>query len=661
MGPQGREIRRAIDALAGALVLADATEPECVVELVAALEQVRACCAPTHDSHALAGEAIALLEASRGRPTRELSAALDALGTVVERLRIMSEQEAAAAEKAEPEVAPAANDLPKAEAGEGADFVVVPAASPLLEDAELRADFLASCDEQFEAADACLLTLDTAPSDADALNSLFRCFHTIKGMSGFMGLTALEAAAHDGEELLAEARSGAIGLAPQAVQSLFAGVDRMRALVADVRGEARTSVRPLADEAGAAPAAAPADTAAPASAPGARRNETVRVDARKLDDLLDAISELAIAQASVGRSGTDRESEDFRRRVERLDKITRELQEMATALRMVTLRSTFSRMSRVVRDVAKRVGKDVEFVTVGVDTELDRGIVEALNDPLVHLLRNAVDHGVEEHAEERVAACKPPRARIELRAFHRGGSVYIQVADDGRGLDADAIRDAATEAGLPAPLTEREALELIFSPGFSTAARVTDISGRGVGMDVVRGTIESLRGQIEVSSVPGAGCTFSIRLPLTLASIEGMVVGVGSERLVLPTLSIVRCVRLASSATAVSHDGSEMLRDQGEVMRLLRLGPLFGLSDAPADPDRAIAVVAEEDGKRVALLVDELLDQQQVVVKSLAAPVQESPGIAGASVMPDGAPALIVDVAGVFRLAERVSLTRKTA
>jgi two-component system chemotaxis sensor kinase CheA len=384
--------------------------------------------------------------------------------------------------------------------------------------------------------------------------------------------------------------------------------------------------------------------------------ETLKVDAGRLDLLIDMIGELVIAESMVSQSGELRSvcSPELARSMTQLDKITRELQEMGTGMRMVPIRATFQKMARLVRDLAKKSGKQVEFVTTGEETELDKSVVDKIGDPLIHMIRNAVDHGLEADPEARVKSGKPAVGRVELRAFHKGGSIYIEIQDDGRGLDRDAILAKARTRGLVREgdvLSDRDVWNLVFEPGLSTAKTVTDVSGRGVGMDVVKRNIEALRGQVEIQSEPGKGTTFSIRLPLTLAIIDGMVVRIGLERYIIPTLSIVMSIRPDASQLSTVVGRGEMLSLQGQLLPLFRLARLFGISDATQELTDGIVMVVEDEGRRTGLLVDEILGQQQIVIKSLGEAMQGLLGVAGGAIMPDGRVGLILDVSGVVRLA----------
>jgi two-component system chemotaxis sensor kinase CheA len=339
--------------------------------------------------------------------------------------------------------------------------------------------------------------------------------------------------------------------------------------------------------------------------------------------------------------------------VERLDKITRELQSMATSLRMVPLKATFQRMTRLVRDLAHKSEKPIELVLEGEDTELDKIVVDQMSDPLIHALRNAVDHGIES-PEEREAAGKSATGTITLRAYHAGGAIHIEIADDGRGLDPERILARARERGLVAPGETLDAAaisDLIFTPGFSTADEITDVSGRGVGMDVVRRTVEELRGRIDLSSEPGAGTTLSIRLPITLAIIDGMVARVGDERYIIPMLAIERSVRPSAGQISTISGRGEMLALDDGMLPVLRLHRFFNSEGAETDPTQAVVIITSENGVRAGLLACELLGQQQTVIKPLGEGLLEQPGITGGAIMPDGRVGLILDAAGLIRLA----------
>jgi two-component system chemotaxis sensor kinase CheA len=322
-------------------------------------------------------------------------------------------------------------------------------------------------------------------------------------------------------------------------------------------------------------------------------------------------------------------------------------------MRMVPVEAVFRKMSRLVRDLAKSSGKAVDLVVRGKETELDRSMVDSLGDPLIHMIRNSVDHGIEASAEDRVSGGKPATATILLHAFHKGGSIHIQVSDDGRGLDRDAIAERALERGLVTStdgMPDAEIWDLIFQPGFSTAKKVTEISGRGVGMDVVRRNVEELRGKVRVESSPGRGTTFTLVLPLTTAIIDGMLVRVGQETYVVPTLAIVETLRLEPGRITQVTGRGQVVSFRGSLLALFSLATVFGVPSSDRGSD-SIVMVVEDAGRQVALLVDELLDQQQIVIKSLGSGIAEVPGVSGVSILADGRPGLILDIAGLVRLA----------
>lgn len=384
---------------------------------------------------------------------------------------------------------------------------------------------------------------------------------------------------------------------------------------------------------------------------------SIKVDADRLDRMVDTIGELVIAETMVSRLAENiggEEGEHLGRIVGQLDKITRELQEMGLGLRMVPVRSTFHKMARLARDVGKKLDKRVEFVMHGEETDLDKTVVDKISDPLVHLVRNAVDHGIEDTAEDRTRAGKKAAGRVELRAFHEGGNIHIEISDDGPGLDREAILAKAVERGLVKEddkLSDQEVMNLIFEPGLTTTEAVSDVSGRGVGMDVVRKSIEALRGKIEISSEPGKGSTFSIRLPLTLAIIDGMVVMLGDHRYIIPTLSITRLIRPQAEDISSVFKRGEMLSVEGKLIPLFRLDRLFGIKNTLQDPTEALVVVVEHGQGLAAILADETLGQQQIVIKSLDSMFHGVKGVSGGAIMPDGRVGLILDVAGIVAAA----------
>lgn len=382
---------------------------------------------------------------------------------------------------------------------------------------------------------------------------------------------------------------------------------------------------------------------------------TLRVNTARLDSLIDMVGEIVIAHSMVAQDpdvSTGRLPR-LQRNVAHTGKIVRSLQDLAMSLRMVPLKPTFQKMARLVRDLARKSGKKVHFVTEGEDTEIDRNMVEIIGDPLVHMIRNAVDHGVES-VEARLASGKSEGGTVTLRAFQAAGNVVIELQDDGKGLDRERILAKAIERqciAAGAELTDAEIYNLIFMPGFSTADKITDVSGRGVGMDVVKRNVESIRGRVDISSKPGQGSLFSLRLPLTMAITDAMLVQVGAERYLVPTVSISRSFRPdAGTVTTVTGRG-EMAQLRCELLPLFRLHQLFKVRGAIENPHQGLLIVVQAGGRNCALMVDELLGQQQVVIKSLGEAMGTIPGVSGGAILGDGRVGLILDTAGIVALA----------
>jgi two-component system, chemotaxis family, sensor kinase CheA len=374
--------------------------------------------------------------------------------------------------------------------------------------------------------------------------------------------------------------------------------------------------------------------------------ETIKVDLERVDSLVEMIGELVVVESMVVNAPEISKAPSVRVRncLAQLAKVTRDLQDVGMRMRMVPVAGVFQKMARLVRDLSRRSGKQVRLATSGEGTEMDRSMVEQIADPLVHMIRNAVDHGLEP-AEARTAAGKPAVGQIRLSAYHEGGSVIIEIADDGKGLDKDAIVRKAMEKGLIASadgMTDAEIHGLIFAPGFSTAAKVTEISGRGVGMDVVKRNIEAMRGRVVITSTPGAGTTFKLVLPLTLAIIDGMLVACGAERYIIPTLSIVESIQPDRKMLVSLAQTNEMINLRGEILPLLRLDRLFELDGAKKDPTEALVVVVEGVGRRIGLLVDEVVTQQQVVIKSFGEGMGNTRFMSGAAILSDGRVGLIL-------------------
>jgi len=577
-------------------------------------------------------------------------------------------------------------------------------------DAEFMRLFCVEAEELLQDIEQGVLTLETSPSDSDTLATVFRAFHTFKGNAGAMKLVTLQAVAHELESLLDAARRGKRLLDRNAIDTVLAGADifsryaaeavhqldgndvgrplplAIPAVIASVHAVLASPSKPPPAEVAAAPATGPtatvpskagtppapdagipASSTAATSAAGSKSSSTpplrsasssaasVRVDTRKLDGLVDLVGELVIAESMVAQASLTSADEHLARLLGHLRGITRDLQRTAMSMRMVPIRGAFQKMTRLVRDTAHELGKDIRLELKGEETELDRTVIEEIGDPLVHMIRNAADHGIE-LPDERKAAGKPAAGTIRLEAFHEGGFVVIRLRDDGRGLDPAKLRAKAIERGLitaDAQLTAREAFDMIFAPGFSTASRVTDLSGRGVGMDVVRRNIERLRGKVEIDSEPGSGTSFTIFMPLTLAIIEGLIVGVGEQRFVIPTLSVRESFRPQSDHVTTVQGRGELVDVRGRLVPLLRLGDHLGVAAGIRDPHRGIVVVVEAGHERRCLLVDELLGKQEVVIKSLGETFVSQKVFAGAAILGDGRVGLILDATALVRLSRR--------
>lgn len=594
----------------------------------------------------------------------------------------------AAAPVAAPVAAPAeAHAAPKIEA----ESVVNP------DDLPLVAEFVSEANGHMEAAEGGLLALEEDPSNFEKVAAVFRSFHTIKGVAGFLNLKQIGSLAHAAENLLDLARHGQIQLVGDRLDLVLSALDAMKGLVADLdaaskegRAPARVATLPaLLDRLHACaanpqsaeqrepsssaagqpaetesapvqedrPAAEPLGSRAPStkSASAQTTEQTVKVATDRLDSLINMVGELVIAQSMVAQdiAGHLNQNQRLSRNMGHLGKITRELQDLSMSMRMVPIHGVFQKMARLVRDVARKFGKEIDFHLVGGETELDRNVVEAISDPLVHMVRNSVDHGVE-MPDDRERSGKSRAGRVELRAYHQAGSIVIEITDDGRGLNKARLLKKAREAGLikeGQELTEQEIFKLIFHPGLSTAEKVTDVSGRGVGMDVVKKNVESLRGRIDITSVEGKGSTFTIRLPLTLAVIDGLVVRVGAERYIIPLTSVEQSIRPKAEHLSTLQGRGEMCLIRDRLLPLFRLHRLFNVQAKHEDPTEALVVIVQDEDRHCCLLVDELLGQQQVVIKSLGEGLGQVQGISGGAILGDGNISLILDVPGLIAMA----------
>ncbi|MEM9735551.1 MAG: chemotaxis protein CheA, partial [Pseudomonadota bacterium] len=402
---------------------------------------------------------------------------------------------------------------------------------------------------------------------------------------------------------------------------------------------------------------AEAAKAPPAEEPAAKRKiaKSLRVELPRIDRLVNLVGEVVITQAVLAQKLSEQEvkgNQELSHAIESMSRQTRELQESVMAIRAQPVKSVFSRMPRVVRDLADKLGKEARIILSGEHTEVDTTVIEELAEPLTHMLRNSMDHGLEETADDREAVGKPRCGTIRLSAEHRGERVIISVEDDGRGINRERVLEKATERGLVAPnetLSPEEIDNLIFHPGFSTAASVSSVSGRGVGMDVVKKKIQMLGGRCTLKNTPGKGTLFLITLPLTLAVLDGMIVCVGNERFVVPLGNVVEAIRIDPATEMALPNGKSVLRLRGQYLPVVDLGEVLGMVRPSKSANLAIVVDTESAGS-VALLVDELIGQRQVVLKSLEANFRPVPGVSGATILGDGQVALILDVSGLIAL-----------
>jgi two-component system chemotaxis sensor kinase CheA len=547
---------------------------------------------------------------------------------------------------------------------------------------ELLSIYLEDARLHLEALDHTLLALERDGVDAETIAQALGPLHTLKGNSGMMGFAQIKDYVHGLEDALARLRDGAIAADPDLFDGLFAGATALRDAV-EQAGAAGHETRDLSMEldalrrmapAPASPAPTPSAPTPPAAAPaparpmGRRaedarpagytaRSNMVRVDFARLDHLLNLVGELIIHRtkleqmgkrlaATAGRGDAGRE---LLSAVQQVAGVSAALQETVMDVRMLPIRHVFERFPRMVRDLARQTGKDIELILEGENTRIDKAIIDEIGEPLVHLIRNSVDHGIE-GPDERVAAGKTPTGTILLSAAQESNHVVITIMDDGGGIDAVRVREKALERGLlkgDETLTERDVVQLIFSQGFSTREAVTEVSGRGVGLDVVLKSIERLNGLVEVETVRGVGTKFIIQLPLTLAIISALLVEVGGRTYAIPLSAVVESVKFAPADVRTIR-GGEALRIRDRVIPLVRLSALFGLAEAAAD-ERRYAVILGRGDKRVGMVVDRLRGQQEVVIKGLDETIgNAATGLAGATIMGDGRVVLILDVATLF-------------
>jgi two-component system chemotaxis sensor kinase CheA len=561
---------------------------------------------------------------------------------------------------------------------------------------DLIADFLAETHEGLVALDSAVLRLEKQPDDQPTISEIFRLVHTIKGTCGFLGLSRLESVAHAAENVLGRYRDGTLPVTPAGITLVLRSLDRIKEIVAGLES---TGSEPAGDDAGliaeldaafageappaiaaAAPPPAPAgapdpvpDAVAPAPAPvapepmasaeavpaetgGPAPPQSIRVSVDVLEDLMTLVSELVLTRNQLMQVARARGDQAFSVPLQRLSHITSDLQDGVMKTRMQPIGNAWAKLPRLVRDLAQELGKKLDLDMRGADTELDRQVLELIKDPLTHMVRNSADHGLE-MPEDRRKAGKPETGRIMLNAYHEGGHILIEIADDGKGLNTARIREKVLAQGLAtetelAGMSEREIHRFIFRAGFSTAAAVTAVSGRGVGMDVVKTNVERIGGTIDVASIAGRGTTFTIKIPLTLAIVSALVVEVSGERFAIPQIGVLELVRVggATGARLERIKDAPVLRLRDRLLPLVSLAGVLGLEDAQAARDEVAFVVVTQVGPSVfGLIVDRLHDTEEIVVKPVPPILRHIGVFSGNTILGDGSVIMILDPNGIAR------------
>lgn len=569
-----------------------------------------------------------------------------------------------------------------------------------MQDQDVIREFLVESHENLSRLDQELVELEQRPQDAALLASIFRTIHTIKGTCGFFAFSTLERITHEAETLLSQLRDGKRKLTPSLISLILETVDATRKVLAsieatgeegpdrfeDIAERLRIAAQTPIDVAG--PGGSDSASALPADlqgvngsseVPEAAKTEenslkssavadaNIRVGVGLLDKLMDLVGELVLTRNQILQFNTEREDAALNTTSQRLNLITTELQESVMKTRMQPIGMVWNKLPRVVRDMAVALGKQIRLEMDGADTELDRTIIEAIKDPLVHLVRNSCDHGIEP-PDVRARAGKSPEGRLALRAYHEGGQVNIEISDDGAGIDVARVKQKAVENGLMRSeqvekLSDREALNLIFLPGFSTAQIVTNVSGRGVGMDVVKSNIEKIGGVVDIFSRNGEGSTVKLKIPLTLAIIPGLVIMSGGERFVIPQVSLLELIRMEGDSSDKHIEqvhGTPVYRRRGSLLPIAYLNQVLGLQSAERAEAVSIVVLQAED-RQFGLVVDGINDTQEIVVKPLGKQLKGLTEYAGATIMGDGRVALILDVLGIGQRSGVLAESREQA
>jgi two-component system chemotaxis sensor kinase CheA len=529
----------------------------------------------------------------------------------------------------------------------------------------IRKTFLDEATQLLQEAEQSFLLLETAPHDIQNLDRIFRIAHNIKGSAKAVQLDELGSFVHELESMLLRLKKGELAIDSMAVDILLKCHDLLLVWIERLHQDHHSTVdyKPLmaliqnlqSSAAAAAPVQAQPiqgfhefqDAPAPVQAAASHKDESLRVSLNRVDTLVNDVGELVILQTVLRQNKHMIASVLLQKTIDQLGKITRRIQESSMSLRKVPLQPTFQKMQRVVRDTAKSLQKDVAFNTSGEDIEMDKTVVDNLGDPLVHLIRNAVDHGIES-PEARLKAGKPPRANVWLTAQHHAGRLVLEVRDDGDGLRKENIRRKAIEKGLireDAVLSDAEIHQLIFEPGFSTKTQVTDVSGRGVGMDVVKTNILQLKGDLQVETIEGQGTCFRIILPLSLAIIDGMVVRLNeSERYIVPLSQVHEIIELNSTEIGAMGRKQDVISRRGETIPLFHLDQILGRPSMNKKTTRNVAIISRINQKEYGFLAESIVSQQQVVIKKLGQDLKKTAGISGSAILGDGKAALILDL-----------------
>ncbi len=568
------------------------------------------------------------------------------------------------------------------------------------DDQDVVHEFLVESHENLSRLDQALIELELRPKDAALLASIFRTIHTIKGTCGFFAFSTLERITHQAETLLSQLRDGKRELNPSLVSLVLETVDATRKVLGSIEAsgqegpdlyedlterlrveaqrldenESRSKVHELSDAAAlhhngsnSADYSDGAKLEDDRTKSSAVADANIRVGVVHLDKLMDLVGELVLTRNQILQFNAEREDPALNATSQRLNLITTELQEGVMKTRMQPIGMVWNKLPRVVRDMAVSLGKQIRLEMDGADTELDRTIIEAIKDPLVHLVRNSCDHGIEP-PDVRASAGKSPQGKLTLRAYHEGGQVNIEIGDDGTGIDVLQIKQKAVEKGFLRPeqaekLSDREALNLIFQPGFSTAQSVTKVSGRGVGMDVVKSNIEKIGGVVDIINRPGEGSTIKLKIPLTLAIIPGLVITSGGERFVIPQVSLLELIRLEGDSSEKHIEqvhGTPVYRRRGVLLPIAYLNKVLGLRSAQGSEAVSIVVLQAED-RQFGLMVDGINDTQEIVVKPLGKQLKGLIEYAGATIMGDGRVALILDVLGIGQRSGVLAESREQA